>query len=172
MKKIHEVLTRLNLLSCCQSKASSKVQGHWTPGVVCRGQWQGRAVAAQSNSQWHSMLCVWSLRLQCCYLFGEASRHDDNELLYTVYFSIWLWRFLMRLYSLALWGVARGESKDAIPFILERDSDLICLTSSEGKRLACLSDLACSIAQKHGITELTVTDHALTPLVQEIFFDT
>ena len=150
------------------------MQGHWTPGVVCRGPVTRTSCGCTIQQPVTFNASAFEVfRLQCCYLFGEASRHDDNELLYTVYnFSIWPWRFLMRLYSLALWGVARGESKDAIPFILERDSDLICLTSSEGKRLACLSDLACSIAQKHGITELTVTDHALTPLVQEIFFDT
>lgn len=64
-------------------------------------------------------------------------------------------------------GIARAESKEAIPFLLERDTDLLCLPGPTGKSLFCTAELACFLAQKQGITELSIADHALTPLVEE-----
>ncbi|CAL1129382.1 unnamed protein product [Cladocopium goreaui] len=64
-------------------------------------------------------------------------------------------------------GIARAESKEAIPFLLERDTDLLCLPGPTGKSLFCTAELACFLAQKQGITELSIADHALTPLVED-----
>ena len=69
--------------------------------------------------------------------------------------------------QLLLPGIARAQSKEAIPFFLERDTDLICLPGETGKQLFCVSELSCFLAQKQGITELSLAGHSLTPLMDE-----
>lgn len=54
-----------------------------------------------------------------------------------------------------------------IPWILESDTELLCHVEGKNKVLTCLSNLACSVTQKAGLTELSLVDHTLKQVLED-----
>ena len=50
---------------------------------------------------------------------------------------------------------------------MERDTELLALVGPQGKSLVCLSEISCNVATKSGLTELSLVDHILTPVLME-----
>lgn len=44
---------------------------------------------------------------------------------------------------------------------------MIVLVSGQTKQLCCFSDVACQAAQKSGLTEMSMEDHAVTQLMKD-----
>ena len=56
---------------------------------------------------------------------------------------------------------------DCLPWMLKKDSELVIFTEAgQGKQVFSLASLICHMASKHGIMEVTVTDHNITPLCE------
>ena len=64
-------------------------------------------------------------------------------------------------------GLARSAGSTSIPFLLESDLEtVVCVdkTSTPPKKhLRCVAEIAHDLCTRHGLMELNLTDHALTP---------
>ena len=54
--------------------------------------------------------------------------------------------------------------KDGFPFMFENDYSLMISVDGTTKTPTCVASLSCSATNTHGITELTMTDHDLSPM--------
>ena len=57
----------------------------------------------------------------------------------------------------------------ALPWVLEKDYDLVVLAGESGKVPYSFADLACFMATQQGVTELSVTDHDVAAAACEDF---
>eukprot|EP00435_Cladocopium_sp_Y103_P024460 s2370_g6.t1 len=64
-------------------------------------------------------------------------------------------------------GVAKSTKDKSIPFLLEKDTDLLVQVSGQSKKLSCLAELACQAAQSSGLTEMSLEDHTVTQVVKD-----
>ena len=60
---------------------------------------------------------------------------------------------------------------DQIPWLIKSDLDVLCLVHQNGdgstkKELMTLADIICWITKTRGVTEATMLDHDLQPLMQ------
>lgn len=60
---------------------------------------------------------------------------------------------------------------DQIPWLLKSDLDTVCLVTGTGaqvsKRLMTVADVLCEVTRTRGVTEVTVIDHDLSPMLKE-----
>ena len=61
--------------------------------------------------------------------------------------------------------MARGVA-NALPWIVRNDFSLLVLVGDGGKSLHAFSELACVVATQQGVTELSLTDHDVSPAVE------
>ncbi|CAL1139076.1 unnamed protein product [Cladocopium goreaui] len=78
-----------------------------------------------------------------------------------------LFGFGMGAYVAKAAGTARSEGDKYIPWILNKDTDVVIQVAESGKSPTCISEMACQAAQRQGLTEMTLVDHSLTQRVQE-----
>ena len=83
------------------------------------------------------------------------------------------YRLLLRVRAIEMIpsGLARGAGSNSIPFILETDVDtVVCVDKTRSpakKTLRCLAEIAHDLCIPYGLTELNVTDHTVTPKMNE-----
>ena len=65
-------------------------------------------------------------------------------------------------------GTVRSEGDKYIPWILNKDTDVVIQVAEPGKSPTCISEMACQAAQRQGLTEMTLVDHSLTQRVQDL----
>ena len=63
--------------------------------------------------------------------------------------------------------MARASLNTVIPWLLEKDTQLLVHCENGEKRLKCLSTLTAGCAQQSGVTELSLLDHDLVQTVDE-----
>ena len=63
-------------------------------------------------------------------------------------------------------GVARAESHQSIPFLLEADRLLVIVVDPETNQrsVTSVAEAVCDVTSRHGITEILLTDHDLVPM--------
>lgn len=64
-------------------------------------------------------------------------------------------------------GSASLVKDKAIGFVFTKDTDLLVVVEDGNKTPSCISELACDLAQKSGLTELSLADHNLTQLMED-----
>lgn len=64
-------------------------------------------------------------------------------------------------------GTAKTLKEKAIPFMIEKGTDLMVQVAGGVKKLLCLADLACQAAQKSGLTEMSLEDHTVVQVVKD-----
>ena len=67
-------------------------------------------------------------------------------------------------------GSASLVKDKAIGFVFTKDTDLLVVVEDGNKTPSCISELACDLAQKSGLTELSLADHNLTQLMEDNAF--
>ena len=88
----------------------------------------------------------------------EAQELGPSEL-----FGFGLGTFADKAVATARLGVSK-----AIPWLLESDHALLAHVCDGGKSLRCFAQIAAHTTQKHGVTELTVTDYNVKSKVKDI----
>ena len=68
----------------------------------------------------------------------------------------------------ALAGTARSEGEKYIPWILNKDTDVVIQITESGKSPTCISEMACAATQRQGLTEMSLVDHSLKQRVQDL----
>ena len=58
-------------------------------------------------------------------------------------------------------GVAKSERREQIPFLINKDSDLVVSVSGASKRAISVAHLICQGASQHGITECSMANYDL-----------